>query len=464
MRADLLALSLDDLAALANRGTVKRAQRELDENEIPGALTDPTADAVEVQWADGVVSRIAAGVALADGTCTCGTAGLCRHLVRAVLLYQRLAAPAPATATTPSTADNPNPAASLPTDQSAPVSVPVPVAAHTWDPGQIPDAQLQEHFRKTEWTKIVATFQDGILADLIRSNKPMAHLRQPAAVVRFLVPGDPRYVRCDCAEQAPCRHVPLAVWAFRQLPPASRTGIVATGGTAAPIPAATLATIPLFIQEFLLNGMAAQPAGAAERLNQLTERLRSAGLIWPADILADLAEQQSRYDAHDALFSPDRLPEFLGELLVRHDAMLADTGAIPQALIRGIAADTAAPVGKTRYIGLGTSVSSLRGRLTFTTYLQDDKTGAIATWQKEYRPAEDDARTLSQLGQFSVVKSSSQVTLARGQLLVEGAKRTPGGRLTLARAQAVVQPQSFQWEQLRPPVLVEDHTELAARW
>ena len=30
-RTDLLALTLDDLAALTNRGTVKRAERELDD-------------------------------------------------------------------------------------------------------------------------------------------------------------------------------------------------------------------------------------------------------------------------------------------------------------------------------------------------------------------------------------------------------------------------------------------------
>jgi hypothetical protein len=39
-RADLLALSLEDLVALTNRGTVKRAQREVDENEIAGELSE----------------------------------------------------------------------------------------------------------------------------------------------------------------------------------------------------------------------------------------------------------------------------------------------------------------------------------------------------------------------------------------------------------------------------------------
>jgi len=39
-RSDVLALSLDDLAALTNRGTVKRAQREIETNECIGEIAE----------------------------------------------------------------------------------------------------------------------------------------------------------------------------------------------------------------------------------------------------------------------------------------------------------------------------------------------------------------------------------------------------------------------------------------
>ena len=89
MRTDLLALTPDDLAALTNRGTVKRAQRELDETEVTGTVAEDAAGAVTATWSDGPACTIAAGSALRDGRCTCASATLCRHLVRTVLAYQK---------------------------------------------------------------------------------------------------------------------------------------------------------------------------------------------------------------------------------------------------------------------------------------------------------------------------------------------------------------------------------------
>src|SRR5207302_10961037 len=92
-RAELLALTLDDLAALTNRGTVKRAQREVEANECTCTLTEAEDGTVTAQWSDGVECRLPAGKVLRDGHCSCAAAGLCRHLVRTVLAYQRQGAP-----------------------------------------------------------------------------------------------------------------------------------------------------------------------------------------------------------------------------------------------------------------------------------------------------------------------------------------------------------------------------------
>ena len=93
-RADLLALSADDLAALTNRGTVKRAQREVEENEFTAELAEDADGIVTARWSDGVECRLPAGVVLRDAHCSCAAAGLCRHLVRTVLAYQAQAAQA----------------------------------------------------------------------------------------------------------------------------------------------------------------------------------------------------------------------------------------------------------------------------------------------------------------------------------------------------------------------------------
>ena len=94
-RADLLALSVDDLAILANRGVVKRALREVEAAEVAVELTEGADGEVVARWADGVECRLPAGEVVGQGRCTCSGTEVCRHIIRTVLAYQRRA-PAPA--------------------------------------------------------------------------------------------------------------------------------------------------------------------------------------------------------------------------------------------------------------------------------------------------------------------------------------------------------------------------------
>ena len=86
-RTDLLALTLDDLAALTNRGTVKRAEREL--AEITCTIREAADGTAVFSWSDGIVCTIPGNRVVAQGTCTCPATECCRHLVRAVLAYQK---------------------------------------------------------------------------------------------------------------------------------------------------------------------------------------------------------------------------------------------------------------------------------------------------------------------------------------------------------------------------------------
>jgi hypothetical protein len=84
-RPDLLVLSPDDLAVLTNRGTVKRAQRELESGEVTGELTESSEGEIVARWSDGVECRLPAGKVMGEGRCTCAATELCRHLA---VLYQ----------------------------------------------------------------------------------------------------------------------------------------------------------------------------------------------------------------------------------------------------------------------------------------------------------------------------------------------------------------------------------------
>jgi hypothetical protein len=439
-RADLLALTPDDLAALTNRGTVKRAQREVETGECTAELAEDAGGSVVAKWSDGVECRLPAGVVLGDAHCSCAAAGLCRHLIRTVLAYQARAA------------------------KTAPEEKATPPAP--WDPGTFGDDDLAKCFRPAALAKIRAQFEQGILVELVRGSKPSARFHLQACLLRFLVPGDLRYTHCDCAEPAPCSHVPLAVWAFRRLEPDRIAGILATAAKAPPAPVALLDDLEAAALAFTEYGASGAPRTWGDRLTRLENACRDADLVWPAEIVAELIHQQERYAAHDARFAPDRVAELVGELLIRCDAIRHDTGALPQLLIRGANSDRAMALGAARFVGLGCGVRPGRRSVELTAYLQDSDSGTVVGVSKDFAEGDDPAqppKSFADMAQASAVKRTSFAALGAGQLLIRGGKRTPSFHLLPTRAEVSVQPQAFAWESLRPPALVEDFAELDAR-
>jgi hypothetical protein len=446
MRLDLLALTADDLAALTTRGDFNRARREVDGGEISGDIAEDAAGNVSVTWSDGPACTVPAGVALRDGRCSCASVKLCRHLVRTVLAYQKSHAVSPEV--------DPGPLSE----------------AGPWNPGDIGDEALAKVFRPALLTKLKTQFEAGVVAELSCGAKPVARLHHPLATVRFLVPGDVRYAECDCADPAPCPHVPLAVWAFRRLDPSQSAGLVSTAGKAAALPADLFAEIDGVVHSLLETGFSGATVPWADRLRRLETSCRTASLTWPADVLEDLGEQFQRYATHDAAFAPDRAAELVGELLLRRDAIERDTGALPQALVRGTGVSAAGKLAKTRFIGLGLRAVVRHRETEVIAYMQDVDTGGVSVASKERAnpvavtgeppPAPPNFARLAGMAAF---KSLPLREMARGQLLIEGGQRTAAGRLKVSQANASVQPQNFTWETLRSPVLVEDFATLRAR-
>ncbi len=437
-RTDLLALTPDDLATLTNRGTLKRARREIEEKDCAAEVLETPEGDVTVKWSDGAECRLPAGATLREARCSCASAEVCRHLVRSVLAYQRHAAPHQTVA-----------------------------PAGPWDPGAIPDDELARHFRPAQLTKARDEFEQGVLVELVRSSKPSARFHLQACLLRFLVPGDVRYTRCDCARPAPCDHVPLAVWAFRQLPDSENAGIQSSSARALPVPAEALDRAEATLMEFCEQGVSGVPAGWKDRLARLAGDCETADLVWPAEVVSELAEQQERYDGHDARFAPDEVARLVGELLARCDAIRNPSAALPQLLVRGTKSDRATPLGKSTFVGLGCGVRASRRHVVLTAYLQDAKSGTItAVVRESAEEAPDPARPprpFAELAQASACKGTSFAALGVGRLTTEGGRRTARCHLSLRGAKAGVTRQRFEWEQLRPPVFVEELAELHAR-
>ena len=442
MRADLLALTTEDLTLLANRGLVKRATREIGSGKLTFELLEDPDGAVAVEWSDGVDCVFAAGAVFEDGQCSCPAVGVCRHLIRSVLAYQQQAA-----------------------DRAPEAEQPQP--AEPWDPGALTDEQLDQAFRKAALTRCRTQLRKGLLAELVRSAKPTARFHGLSFTVRFLVPGDVRYTSCDCGGRAPCQHVPLAVWAFRLLSAERTSGYVSTQQESSAPPVELLDDVEAALMELCELGVSGASRVYGDRLRRLHGRCQEAGLVWPAEILEETARQLERYQDHDARFDPSRVASQVAELLVRCDAIRNDTGAVPQLLVRGHKTDRAVRIGKARFVGLGCGATVRGGSAELAAYMQDTDSGAVVAVCREYAdPAEDSKEEPAQLwrlGQRPVARGISLAGLGAGQLVVQAARRTPGHRLILGRAPVSFNPQSYDWGTLRAPVLAEDFAEVRSR-
>ena len=442
MRRDLLALSDDDLVLLSNVGLVKRARRELDAGDLRAGIEEDAAGAVTVSWSDGPRCTLPAGGVVGDGRCSCGATTVCRHLLRSVLAYQRARA-----------------------------STGAPEGGGTiapWDPGSIADDELAAQVGAALLRRAVAGLAQGLLVELVRAGKPTARFHTLSLVVRFLVPGDARYVSCDCGERPPCVHAPMAVLAFRELPAERGAGYVATR-PAAPPPLDLLDEIEVAMAELIELGIADLPGALRDRLRRLQGRCDEAGLVWPAEIVAELVEQHERYAARDARFSPERTAELVGELLLRSDAIRRDTGAVPQLLVRGLPTDRETRIGAARFIGLGCGARPGKASVELSAYLQDSDSGSVVAVTRDFPDpppsAKDEPLDLWRLAAKPAVQGTSLAALGAGQLLVQGARRTARGLLHVARARtgSSYSPQACAWESLRAPLLADAFAEIRSR-
>jgi hypothetical protein len=200
-----------------------------------------------------------------------------------------------------------------------------------------------------------------------------------------------------------------------------------------------------------------------DHFRRLETRCRQEELVWPAEIINDLLQQIERYKAHDSRFAPELVAQLCAELVIRADAIRQDTGAVPPLFVRGSKNDGTLEIGSARLVGLGCGGRVNRKSYELCSYMQDQDTGILVGVRTEIAiPEDNEPRPSFQMAQASAGKGLSFAGLGSGQLLVKGAKRTPAYQLMLGRQQAAMNPQTYKWENLRAPLLVEDFTELRA--
>ncbi|MEW6282069.1 MAG: hypothetical protein AB1758_25920, partial [Candidatus Eremiobacterota bacterium] len=409
MRPDLAALTPEAVAALSNPGLVKRAQREIEAGQ--GPVLEEEADGTVVgTFPDDVVSRLPPGKGLKEGTCSCGAPTVCRHRVAVALAYSG----------------------------AGPASSPaLPESAAAWDPGEVTDEQLHAFLGARVMQAARRTVAGGLRAEVEAGPPPTVRL--PTTTVRFWVPHDLGYARCDCALQGRCEHLAQAVWCFRKSP----AGLVDLGN----LGEKRHSVASDLCQRLLRLGMARTDDSLATEFARAAQALSRQRMTWPLTLVEELQELQAAYRARSQRYQAGAAAFCVLSLMAREKAQGGELST-PFLLGQDTAMETR--MDHTRLMSLGCRVES-DGESRRVRLFLADPAGVVLVLERAFPAAE----ALENRGLAPDLKLGS---LARGHLVSRSLKRRANRTLILPRRtrEHSVTP-LHTWDGLLPPLLWESH-------
>ena len=454
-RADLLALDTDELASMTNRGTVKRALRELESGALTFSIEETEVELC-VTWSDGIHCTFPQGKAVPDAICSSGSSGISRHVVRSVLAYQRFTKSGSAKGGDPSCGD----AAAHEETESAP--------SVSWDPGTITDEELQKHFSKAAITRARKLFQKGVLADLTRGRKPSVKFLHDSCTIRFPVAGDLRYATGDCEEKQLSRWVPQAVWAFRELAEERTSGLVVTGDGKIDLPQKAIDHLWKLMDELCQTGIANLSGPWLQRFSRVENEMMEAGLVWLGSLCEAIQLQLRSYREQDSRFDPVELSRLIGELSARLRVVQNEATTIPLALVCGTKSSARTAFKRSRLVALGLDARPTETQVEFRIYFQDSETGTVLVLSRHLAAREGEgepAKSFDDLAQRVLSSRASIEKFSRSILLLASGKRTPTDDLILpaGSGKVAVNAQEYLWEDLKPPFAAESFEQIRQR-
>lgn len=439
MRQDLLQLGPEALAAVASVGLVKRAQRELERGPRP-TITEDAAGVVAGTFPDGVTTTLPPGTRLADAPCSCGAVAVCRHRVALVLAYAAQQAVAP---------------------EAAPVG----------SPGEITDEALEALLGRRTLEKARRAGLQVVHVRRAEGSEP-PRVGLATCTVRFLVPRDPTWARCDCAAAGGCEHVALGVWAFRQADrarpgEAGELTLQLEPGVAQAQdgPQVSLQDAEALARDVVVEGVATASPALAQRFARARQALERAGATWPASALEELEEALAAYRERAAGYRPSAVVDLVVDVAARARAARG-TGELPAAYVLGLGEAGATTLDQVRLVSLGARVEAEGDDRAASVLLADPGTGdvlvlgrrfAFEPGQAQDGPALDGPALVHR----QVAPGCTLGALGHGQLVTRVAKRGADRRLSLGAqrggARTSVTPQTGDaWAALPAPALVTD--------
>jgi hypothetical protein len=418
VRADLVALSPEAVIALSNAGLVKRALREIAEGQGP-ALEELEDGTVIGTFADENVARLVPGKTLHETPCTCGAPRTCRHRVAVALAYKGWAG--------------------------------AHATIESWSPAEIDDAALERALGSRKLERARAAAKKRLLVTVEAGEPPTARL--PACTVRFLVPRDVAYARCDCAEQGACEHLALAVWAFRLAPRGD--GVVVSLGPEKARSERPFDEWAELGRDVVLGGIANGPA-LTQRFARARARARDERLVWIGSLADDLERVLDLYRARSALYSTGRALALVTELEARMRAVSRE-GELPHRYLLGEDEAPETLLDHVRLVSLGARVLADGELRTAHVYLADPDTATVLVLEKRFVLEEGSVGTGPALARRTIAPRISLGQAAHGQIVSKVVRRRANRSMTLAgsrTAQTSVTPQRGDYGELPPPILI----------
>ncbi|MEM6989039.1 MAG: hypothetical protein AAF721_01035 [Myxococcota bacterium] len=434
-RADLLALDTAGLVTLANRGLVNRATKLVERGE--GPTLELREDGEVVATSGEIVTRMPVGAALADTQCSCGSTGVCRHRIAAVLAFQR---------------------AHEGSEPERPTEV--------WSPAEFEPSAVVATLGSRAVARAKAQRAKGVVAEVCRvaGTQTVPAVRLSTATVQFLVPHDLAYARCDCAAAPSCEHIALAIWAFAEADRTAKnepTVVVQLASAATTVGMDPLTSSLALADAIVLEGVVHIGGAAATPFAVALRALESAGFQWPKHAVEALAESLEDYRSRAAMYRPEFAAELVTELHARARAAAANA-SYPAAAILGQDVAPETRLDHLRLTALGARITGSQDVRTAHVYLAVPDDRMVLVFRKGISVDADNPEKTA-LATRMALPGIPLGTLARGQVVTAAARRRANRQLHFGRsvvAKTSVTPQLGEWDGLPAPILVDDFAEL----
>lgn len=433
VRAAAKLLDDDALAALANKGLVRRAHKDVQAN--PPKLNEASADKVLLQIEDCTVDI---AEVLSQSRCTCPATGVCRHILAALLFLRESASEITDAAGTGFSAEE--------------------VMALT-------DEMLQAWAGKAKSRKATQALAFGLPVEFEEAATLLIRFPTWNVTCRWLPGAGLAGTICSCHSAAPCEHRVAAVLAYqvakgqRRIAPEAASMEASAG--APRTRAEVLVSVGVVLREVIALGLSRLSQSTADRLRTLAVSAHGVDLPRLERMLRALADEVALTLSRDAQAAS-------GNLLATASRIEALRVALANPLpdFVGVHRSRYEKVGDIELVGLGARQWRTRsGYVGLTVYFWDRSMKGWVTWT--------DARPVSVAG-FNPIDRyrqdgpwtgcESPVQASRHVVRLMGAWRNRAGRLSGRPATRCLTLSATDASQVPTPItLWSDLRERAAR-